>query len=537
MSLENLQYDVAIVGYGPGAQCLAALLAQAGHRVAAFERYPQLYNLPRAGHIDHETVRLVQSLGNVEEFVKTLWEVREDYVWINGKGQLLMLQPAHHTGESASGWYSDYTQWQPNLEHALHEAAQAGGADIHLGWEGVNLEQDSQGVTLTVARTKLEDDGRPTPTAEQRLVRARYVVGADGASSFVRTALRIAREEMNSGERWLDVDMATLRPVVFHPNIGQICDPARPRMLMPLGKSHRRFEWMVLPHETTAEMERPEVAWALLKEFGVTPETHQIARQIVYTFQARMAATWRIGRVFLTGDAAHTMPPYAGQGLLSALRDASNLSWKLHLVLGGQAPDRILDTYESERRPHVSAWTQVALAEGRVSCELDPVRAAERDARMIAGEKLEVPHAPSLGSGVFQGGQGGSNGIVGTLGLQARVRTTSGAGRFDDLLGARTFSVLTIGAHPRDILSVAQVARLEQLGAILVEVMPADRIPAAGAIVDIEGRYQQYFAQHGVAAIVNRPDYYVFGAVAKLAQLPQLVEELETYLTRRADDV
>jgi 2-polyprenyl-6-methoxyphenol hydroxylase-like FAD-dependent oxidoreductase len=537
MSPEDLQYDVAIVGYGPGAQCLAALLARAGRRVAAFERYPHMYNLPRAGHIDHETVRLVQSVGNVQEFVKTLWEVRDDYVWINGQGQLLMLQPAHDAGESVSGWYSDYTQWQPNLEHAFDEAARAGGAEISLGWEAIGLEQDSNGVTLTVARTKLQADGRPTTTAEQRVVRARYVVGADGANSFVRATLNIDCEDIGSGERWLDVDMATLRPLEFHPNIGQICDPARPRMLMPLGKSHRRFEWMVLPHESTAEMERPEIAWALLKEYGVTPENHQIARQIVYTFQARMATRWRIGRTFLAGDAAHTMPPYAGQGLLSALRDASNLSWKLHLVLGGQAPDRILETYESERRPHVSAWTQVALAEGRVSCELDPVRAAERDARMIAGEKLEVPHAPSLGHGVFQAGRAGNNGIVGTLGLQARVRTTSGTGRFDDLLGARQFSVLTTGAHPREILSAAQVARLEQLGAILVEVIPADRQPTAGAIVDIDGRYQQYLAQHGVAAIVNRPDYYVFGAVAKLAQLPHLVEELETCLARGAADV
>ena len=81
MSAER--YDVAIVGYGPGAQCLAALLARAGHRVFACERYPHLHNLPRAGHIDHETLRLVQGLGDAEAFARTLWEVRGDYVWLN----------------------------------------------------------------------------------------------------------------------------------------------------------------------------------------------------------------------------------------------------------------------------------------------------------------------------------------------------------------------------------------------------------------------------------------------------------------------
>ena len=118
-------YDVAIVGYGPGAQCLAALLARAGRRVFACERYPHLHNLPRAGHIDHETLRLVQGLGDAEAFARTLWEVRGDYVWLNAAGERLMLQPAHDTGDAVSGWWSDYTQWQPNLE-AVFDAAAAG---------------------------------------------------------------------------------------------------------------------------------------------------------------------------------------------------------------------------------------------------------------------------------------------------------------------------------------------------------------------------------------------------------------------------
>ena len=147
--------------------------------------------------------------------------------------------------------------------------------------------------------------------------------------------------------------MRTLRAIEMQPNIGQICDPARPRMLMPLGATHRRFEWMLLGHESIEQMERPETAWALLDEFGVTPDTHEIARQIVYTFQARIAERWREGNVLLSGDAAHTMPPFAGQGLLSSLRDSSNLAWKLDLVLRGRAADALLDTYESERRPDV----------------------------------------------------------------------------------------------------------------------------------------------------------------------------------------
>lgn len=526
MNAEML--DVAIVGYGPGAQCLAALLGREGHRVAAFERYPQLYNLPRAGHIDHETLRLVQSVADADAFARTLWPVRDDYVWINAAGRQLMLQPAHDTGEALSGWWSDYTQWQPNLERAFHGAAEGSGVDVNLGWQAVGLEQDADGVTLTVERTVLDERQRPVPTGERRTVRAAYVVGADGAGSFVRDALGIEREDLGNDERWLDIDMRTLREVAFSPNIGQICDPARPRMLMPLGATHRRFEWMVLPHETDAEMERPETGWALLEEFGVTPETHEIARQIVYTFQSRIAERWRAGRVLLSGDAAHTMPPYAGQGLLSSLRDSSNLAWKLGLVLRGLAPDALLDTYESERRPHVLGWTAISMAEGRVSCELDPAAAAERDARMLAGDRPIPPQMPALGPGVLQP-QAGT--LTGTLGLQARVATPAGSGRLDDVVGARRFCLLTRGGAATDHLGEGQRERLAALDAAVLEVLDPGADPRDGAIVDLEGRYAAWLEQHGAAAVLVRPDFVVFGAAEELTGVAALVDDLFHHLT------
>ena len=135
MNSTATDFDVAVVGYGPGGQLLSALLARQGLRVVALERYPALYNLPRAGHVDHETVRMVQSVGDAARYVDTLWEVRGDYVWLNDKGQVLMLQPEHETGEAAlSGWYSDYSQWQPNLERELDTAARKAGAEVRLGW-------------------------------------------------------------------------------------------------------------------------------------------------------------------------------------------------------------------------------------------------------------------------------------------------------------------------------------------------------------------------------------------------------------------
>jgi len=520
--------DVAVVGYGPGGQCLAALLARAGHRVAAFERYPHLHNLPRAGHIDHETMRLVQGLGDAEAFARTLWEVRGDYVWLNARGERLMLQPAHDTGEAVSGWWSDYSQWQPNLEAVFDQAARGAGVEVVLGWQAVELEPLDDGVRLVVERTTLDGQSRPALTGERRTVVARLLVGADGASSFVREALGIAREDLGADQRWLDVDMRTLRPIRFSPNLGQICDPARPRMLMPLGAGHRRFEWMLLPDESIEEMERPEAAWALLDEFGVTPETHEISRQIVYTFQARIAERWREGSVLLSGDAAHTMPPFAGQGLLSSLRDSSNLAWKLDLVLRGLASDGLLETYESERRPHVLAWTAISLAEGKVSCELDPARAAERDRRMLSGEHPIPSESPTLGPGALQRDP---DGFIGSLGLQARVEVPGGAGRFDDLVGSRRWVLLTRGGPPDAHLKGRHREILAELDAIAVEVVPAGSAAREGAIVDAEGRYGIWMDEHGARAVLTRPDFVVFGAVAQLSDLPELIEALDRRLS------
>ena len=284
-------------------------------------------------------------------------------------------------------------------------------------------------------------------------------------------------------------------------------------------------------------MEKPEVAWRLLSEWNVTPDNHRIARNVVYTFQARVARAWRDRRVLITGDAAHTMPPYAGQGLLSSLRDSNNLAWKLGLVLRGLAPDSLLDSYERERRDHVRAWTEIALAEGRISCETDPVKAAARDARLLAGEMPPLPKPPKVGEGVVPGPASPfAHPLAGTLGLQARVRTSSGEGLFDDLMGSSQFSVLTIGGRPTNHLSASQQAFLRDRGAIVAELIDEGASIGPGQIVDCDGRYRKYFSENGISAVINRPDFVVFGAVKRLADLGGLVDTLATRLDGRTDE-
>jgi 2-polyprenyl-6-methoxyphenol hydroxylase-like FAD-dependent oxidoreductase len=535
---ETEEFDVAIVGYGPGAQALTALLAKFGRSVVALERYPHLYNLPRAGHIDHEAIRIAQAVGDAESMVDTMWEVRDTYVWQNQHGQVLMEQPAHSPTEAISGWFSDYSMWQPNFERVLDEGARGAGADVRLGWEVVGIEPAEDHVEVVACRVDQDPDSDRLLRSEEYVrLRARYLVGADGANSFVRSSQGIPRADHGLDEEWLVVDLETIEPVSFEPNIAQICDPNRPRLIMPLGQTHRRFEWMVLPGDSAEELARPEEAWRLLQEFGVTPENHRIARQVVYGFQAKVARHWRRGRVFISGDAAHTMPPYAGQGMLSSVRDSANLAWKLDLVLRGLAPAELLDSYEAERRPHVQHWTELSIAEGAVSCELDPQRAAERDARMLAGEDLGHAAPPDLDDGVVLRDEAGApRRPAGTLGPQGRVRSPAGEGRFDDLFGSSRFTVLTRGGSVGDVLGEAELRALERLDAVAVEIVAADEQPEPGQAADVGAVYTAYFDEHDAAAVLVRPDFYVFGTAAELAELGAVVRELIALLGLSAED-
>src|SRR5690606_978831 len=131
--------------------------------------------------------------------------------------------------------------------------------------------------------------------------------------------------------------------------------------------------------------------WKLLAEQGVTQDDVEIVRQIVYTFEARIAQQWRKGRTFLIGDAAHTMPPFQGQGMCSGMRDAKNLAWKFDYVLRGIASPDLLDTYQEERYPHVYDWTVISLESGKIPCIVDPKQAEERDAKFRAGWLPPMP--------------------------------------------------------------------------------------------------------------------------------------------------
>ena len=518
--------DVLIVGYGPVGQVLSILLAQRGWRVSVVERWPQPYPMPRAVAFDSEAARIFAAAG-VGGHINEFGEPSGEYTWKNAAGDILLHIEASEHGWC--GWPDSTSMYQPGLERALERrGAELPTLQVLRGFEAVQLSEHDQHV-------ELHAKGRG---GTDRVLTARWVVGCDGANSFVRDYVGTTVTDFSFAYDWLICDVVLHEPRKFQPNNLQICDPARPRTEVSAGPGHRRWEFMRLEGEPLEEFNRIETAWRLLSLVGVTPENATLERHAVYTFQARLADRWRSGRMLLAGDAVHLMPPFAAQGMCSGIRDAANLAWKLDLVLRGQADERLLDTYAEERRAHVQHAIKMSVDLGKVICQTDPVAAADRDAVMIAARERGLskgqPRAgiQPLSGGLLRRDATGARPLppAGQLTPQHRAARGARVGLFDEVVG--TGFVLMATEDPRDLLDAEALAFLDGIGTRLVHIFPASAADRASdiGVVDLDGAYLPYLAEAGVLGILVRPDFYVFGGAADRADLCRLVEDLRHQL-------
>jgi 3-(3-hydroxy-phenyl)propionate hydroxylase len=506
--------DVVVVGMGPVGTLLALLLGRKGHRVVVAERQLAPYPLPRAVAMDSEIARVLQHAGLPVDSVPDAIEPYDDlYVWVDALDRT--LHEIDWAGIDPSGWNNEYFYHQPSLERHL-AAAVSGLENVHVH-RGVSADVESQ--DGAGARVRLTELG----TGESWTVDAPYVIGADGANSTTRTGAGIEWHDLGYFFDWLVVDVVPGDGVEITHLAKQVCDPRRPTTVVPGGPGRRRWEFMRLEGESVEELVRPERIWELLAPFGVTPENSSVERGVVYTFNSGWAETWRAGRVLLVGDAAHQMPPFAGQGLANGFRDVINLGWKLDLVLTGAADDSLLDSYTAERRPHVADFIEFSMSLGRIICITDPHEAALRDETMLAerasGRTPASPPEPRLGSGVHVGAGGGY------LSWQGRVTTLEHTEptRFDDVFGAGAL-ILDDAALAADLDAHARAV----LGALGITLVAFGGTPVDGVrgFDDIDGTYREWLSRLGARAVLVRPDFYTFGTATDGAGVAGLVSRL-----------
>ncbi|MBP7337721.1 bifunctional 3-(3-hydroxy-phenyl)propionate/3-hydroxycinnamic acid hydroxylase [Niveispirillum sp.] len=503
-------HDVAIVGCGPVGATAAHLLGKTGLSVLVLEREPDPHPLPRAVHIDHEMMRIFQGIGLIDRLLPLMRET-DGHLHIGADGGVIRYLGS--AGQARPfGWANDYFFYQPELEAVLRGGLSVYPAiDLRLGAELVGLDQGDDHVTLHLA-----DGGQ---------AHARYVIACDGARSMVRKALDIRLDDLRFEEPWLVVDAELDGPVQFPAFTGlppaanlqklsvMLCDPRRPATIVPGRGNHRRWEFMLLPGEDDREMMQPGKVAELLAPW-VAGIPHRLVRAATYRFHGLVALEWQRGRVFLAGDAAHQTPPFFGQGMCHGLRDVANLAWKLELLLSGRADAALLATYQPERDPHVRAVIGAAVAAGRYICELNPAKAAARDAEMR--QRAATPGATAADLiPPYRAGVVGSGG--GPRFIQPRVTDADGKARFlDDVTGGGF--VLLRGPQAGD---APPPTPLTDLG---VKVCRIGR-----DIVDDGGMLAAWFDRNGLgpdASILLRPDAYVFGVAADDGALTALADQL-----------
>lgn len=516
---QDAVYDVAIVGYGPVGKLLSILLGRAGHRVCVFDRKESGYPLPRAVTHCSDFARILQLVGLSPDTAPHLTQPYDDmYIWRNRDEQSLVEVDWSGLGES--GWYNTYFFHQPTMEEELDAiVGSLPNITVARGCEVTGSVETEEFVTLQI-------DGRPGSSS----IRASWVVGADGANSAVREWAGLDVHDEGFEYDWLVVDVRPNVGVDFPHVANQLCDWTRPATMVPGGPGRRRWEFMRLPSESKEELGTEEKAWELLAPFGLSPSDAVLERHSVYTFGASWARRWRKGKTLLAGDAAHLMPPFAGQGLGAGVRDAMNLWWKLDSILSGRATSDLLDTYGPERLHHVRAFIGFSVELGKVICLTDEAEAQARDEEMIARRQSELsapaPPRPGLGQGIHRGVDGGhlsQQGLVTPVFKDGRKEDPQEQMLDDVIAGPGALIVTDLEEAEQFDPDILGNLRRWHIAPVLLMATGLD-MPSAESFVakqfavveDSQGTYGRWLMEleygKDTGAVLIRPDFHMFGS-------------------------
>ena len=495
-------YPVVIVGAGPVGVAAATLLAQYGVESLILDRWAGVYPQPRAVHLDDEVYRILGRLGIGEQFAA---------ISRPALGLRLLDPDLRELAEfrrdpslSRHGYPQANMFDQPELEALLRSNLERHPkAQLRMNAEVTDLDGLGDG------RTRITFTDRAD--GSQHSLGCDYLLGCDGANSLVRKHIGARMRDLRFEQRWLVVDVDSGEDLRQWGGVHQVCDPHRAGTFMRVGRSRYRWEFRLLPGESSEDFGSLAALRPLIAPWlgSVADGQLRLIRVAEYTFRAQLADRWRRGNTFLLGDAAHLTPPFIGQGLCAGLRDAMNLSWKLAGVLGGGLPAEALDTYQAERKPHVRQLILLALTVGQVMTAGGRLGTALR--RLVAPRLRFVPglaarlldsRTPALSrSALVRSGRGGGRlrgpGLAGTLCPNAVTATGE---RLDDVVGSG-FALITTVPVSRE-----QKDALEQRHASIHVAPPGAELA-------------EWLDRGGVRAAIVRPDFTVMSADRNLATL------------------
>jgi 3-(3-hydroxy-phenyl)propionate hydroxylase len=510
------EVSVLIVGAGPTGVAAATMLAQRGVDSLVIDRYPGIYPLPRAVHLDDEIYRVLQGMGAAEGFT-AITEPRKGLVIVDSALRpMATFDRTKPVGDH--GWPQANFFDQPELERVLRDTlAQYPLARLTGRRELVGYEQGIAGGVAPVRAVVRDLD-----TGSESIVWAQAILGCDGANSTVRELMGATLLDLGFEERWLVVDIGSSVPLDVWDGVYQVSDSKRPATFMQVVPGRYRWEFRLHPGERIEDMCTPDVLSGLMRPWTkeIPFSTFTLLRSAEYTFRARIADRWQDRRVFLLGDAAHLTPPFIGQGLCAAMRDASNLTWKLAAVLRGGAPETLLDTYAQERPEPARGLVKKAVTIGTVMTGgpsyLSHLRrillAAACRLPGISDKVLDTPAPPLAPSAIVRRARGRS--LPGSPIPQPWVVVAGARRRLDDILGSG-LAIVTTTAPDGETVALAAELSAPLILVSTSEVPAALRIGVDIVAVDEAGVLTNWLASAGTTGVLVRPDRAV------LAQVPR----------------
>lgn len=509
---DDVSFDVAIIGYGPTGATAANLLGKLGLNVVVVERDPDVYSRARAISIDEEVLRIWQGAGLAERLQTDMLPGRP-ITFVGADDRPFVTWTI---GSKSCGHPPQQFIYQPAVEHVLREGVQRfSNVHVMVNHECLRVVPKTDCVELMLADLATDSFVR---------VSASYVIAADGGSSPIRGQLGVGYTGKTYAERWVVIDTKVVKQWDAHDRLRFHCNPTRPTVDCPTPLGHHRWEFPIRSHEDEATMSSHEHIWKILNAQGITDQNVEILRSVVYSHHVRFADRWRVGRIFLAGDAAHAMPPWLGQGMSAGIRDVANLSWKLAAVIGGDAADELLDSYQAERLPHVAEVTRRAVLMGRLITEQrrgvafirDQVlrRATRRQKALDVLEKhCWIPDA-RYEKGFLETTAGGRESAVGWQLPQPWVMNNEGlTTRLDDVLEGQ-WAVVHRGAYP------TTAHKWSDAGALVVQIVGPHEAVFPGAVRDSGGILTTWLKAKEAAAAVIRPDGFIYAAATVDETLP-----------------
>lgn len=530
----KMKTQVVVVGAGPCGVTIANYLGTFGIQTLVVERSAEILDYPRAVGADDEALRSWQGVGLAHDLLQDMIQ-NAPARYHNSKGECFaQVSP----GEQPHGWPRRNLFIQPLTEKTLRKGLERFECvTLMSGWEVKSLTQDERGVSLQAYG----------PNGEQTTIEADYVVGADGGRSTIRALVGIELQGMTHANKWLVIDV--LDDPLDEPYTAIHCHPQRPSISIHLPYGYRRLEFLLLKDENEEQVLEPANLQRLMrKHYPADVPLPQIKRARIYLHHSRIADKFQVGRVFVAGDAAHLQPPFFGQGMNSGMRDATNIAWKLALVLKGGAHPRILDSYDSERRDHAEAMVNFAtwmgnfykphsrLTEWFRDLFFKSIQALPTARDYILHLKFKPMSRYTKGIVVPLRQNAGKADPIGRMFMQPMVEVDGRSHKLDDVVGPN-FVVLGVGTDPAKHLGEQHLKFLEQIGAKLLHVQPsrsplATDAPRPGVqrVEDVQGKFRDWVMKHPKwNFIIVRPDRYV-AAIGDCTEAADLVNSLQTLM-------